>query len=133
MSSNEFRKLINIVEGYEEAYFNHKREMKLLDSNRFDLTGRGAGNDKPGEVGYWFSKDRYDKTSSTGRYYHGHIMFTHNNRTRINDDVSAKITYEDYAYTPNARGDRTVAEERFENIEAAIDWVNTQLTKHARN
>jgi hypothetical protein len=133
MSSAELRKLINIVEGYDEAYDNYMREMSLLRSSGFDQRGRGAGNDKPGEVGYWFSKDARDTSTSVGRYYYGHIMFKHNNYTRINDQVRAKIGYEDYAFTPNARGQRTVAEEQFENIDAAIEWVNAQLAKYAEN
>jgi hypothetical protein len=130
MSLNDLRKFINIIEGYDEAYLNHRNEMKSLADNGYEKRGHGAGNDKSGETGYWFAKSLRDKNSTRGRYYTGSIMFKHNNYTRINDQVRAKIEYEDYAYTEHSTGKKLVDQQVFDSINDAIKWTNQKLAEY---
>lgn len=123
MSSDELRKLIKIVEGYEEDYKNHRREIKSLESNGFDMAGRSP-DPKTGEVGYWFRKTLHAGAEHEGRYFDISITFTHNNNTRVNSNVIAKLGFSDNAYTPKSKPEFIFDKKEFENIDEAIDWVN---------
>jgi hypothetical protein len=109
---------------YDQAWDLHQSELAALRENGFGVRASGIKDPKtPSTTGYHFARSvSLNKPDGELRTYDLWIGFKHDNYTRINSDVSTKLTYTD-GDNERTGSPRTVDEKKHKNIQAAIKYI----------
>lgn len=112
-----------IQENYEEAWENHRKEIKAIEGAG---GSRKYSSQKNGKVRKGYEVTYVEKYPRTWRT---ELYFTHDNYTRINNEVVATMGYVDYEGTPRSTGRKVTSEKKFQKIGPALKWIASETKK----
>jgi hypothetical protein len=119
-----FKDIIKEAKTYDERYDEHRKELEAITKAGGN---RKSSSTKPnGKVRYGYEVTVVEKYPATWRT---ELYFTHDNYTRINDEVVVKVGYVNYEATPSSTMKTVTNEKKFTKIGPALRWINSETKK----
>jgi hypothetical protein len=120
----EFKQILTETKSYDDRYNEHRGEMDAIEKAGGNLRSKFP---KPGgKVRFGFEVTVVEKYPATWRT---ELYFTHDNYTRINNEVVATVGYVNYEATPNSTMRKVTTEKKFRKIGPALRWINSETRK----